>query len=73
MSERPLSDLEKAIAAAKAQGLTRYRVIKRGREVVIEVDEGRTASRATNSQDCRTVTPSRFHGVWTAAATNPHG
>lgn len=35
----PVSELEKAIAAARAQGLTRYRIIKRGREVVIEVDE----------------------------------
>jgi len=50
MSERPESDLEKAIAAAKAQGLTRYRIIKRGREIVIEVDEGKTARDADDEK-----------------------
>lgn len=33
------SDIEKAIAAAKAQGLTRYRVVKEGRKITVEVSE----------------------------------
>lgn len=33
------SDIEKAIAAAKAQGLTRYRIVKEGRKIIVEVSE----------------------------------
>jgi len=33
------ADIEKAINAARAAGLSRFRVVKEGRRIVVEVDE----------------------------------
>lgn len=34
------TELDKALAAAKRAGLKNYRVVKRGREIIVEVNEG---------------------------------
>ena len=49
----PPSDIEKAINAARAAGLSRFRVVKEGRRIVVEVDETSQADALDDEEKMR--------------------